>query len=395
MTRFRTLLILVIAVSALAVSPKAARAQFCTGTTDDHVFYLDTSSHVAEVCQSLAGNGSWQLSLSGTGVTATGGSMTSFFAGGQEHVGYIGTDNHVYQLYLNGSTWVNQDLTAAAGAPNSGTVNLTGYVAGAVQSFIYIDTSGHVRQLFFNGSWHDSDLTALTGAPAPATSTLASYVANVQSVIYLSSDGHVRQMYNNGSWHTSDLTALTGAPTALLKWVFEFFHTDTPLAAFQLADNTGSQHVYYVANGPVNGQFSLHELRFTGSWGDAGSVNQLSMLKGSRLAGFGQGSGLSAIANIFYQSGATIFDAKGTVAFASDAVENTTTGAGMTGWPETPTGGSPTPSLIYTANFTGTAELWQQFGQSGPLVQLTGAGSLVPQAPAPSASTQLASFVGP
>lgn len=382
----------ILAISLTASRQAVAQTQLCSGSTDDHIFYVDTTEHVAEVCQSQAA-GTFYLSLSGTGATAIDGrfGLASFYASG-EHVGYIGTNYHVYQLYTSGGTWVNQDLTAATGAPDSGPAgSLTGYVAGNVESFVFLDASGHARQIYYNGSWHASDLTALTGAPVAASSALTSYVASIQSVLYLSSDGHVHQLYYNGSWHASDLTALTGAPSAALEYVIsQYIHIPTPLASFD--DTVGVQNVYYVTESL--GQYDLNRLFFTSTcncWQYGGTVNvAATLLKGSRLAGYGQGSSGTARDDIFWQGGNGIYNGSSTVLFAGGTIPG---GAGMAGWPET-SEGVTAPTLAYIMNPSSGIQLVWQYGTFS-LVQLTGTGGVVPQSPTPLESTPLASFVGP
>lgn len=241
----KLLRILVVLVAVLAVDQilcETASAQLCTGSTDDHVFYIDTNSQVAELCQSQS-SGSWYLSLSGIGEGAAG-LGASFYANGQEHVIYDGQDEHVWQLYSSGGTWANQDLTAATGAPNpaGGTAS---YVNGSVYSVFEVTTADHIVQLSYNGAWSYSDLTTLAGAPLSAAySPLTSYVvANILYVTYRSSAEHVVQLYYNGSWHYQDLTALIGTGATL----------DVSGLTSDYDNFNGNQDVYYLTSGGVGG----------------------------------------------------------------------------------------------------------------------------------------------
>lgn len=361
---------------------KATFAQFCTGSTDDHVFYIDTTQHVDELCQSQS-TGAWKLSLSNTGAQAAGG-LVSFYANGQEHVAYVSFSNttQIDQLYLSAGTWLNQNITAAAGAPNNAT-GLTGYVDGSTESLFYLTPAGHVIQLTStNGtSWQFSDLITLTGAPvAVLGSGLTSYVANVQAVIYRSSADHIIQLFNNGSWHFSDLTSIAGASESTGGFASDYD------AVHEV------QNVYYLIPSRAHGVDEVLRLFETVSC-DCWSVGEFNggTVAGANLASYTQGSGTSETDNVFFTEVNTteIFD--GNSEFSGGP---TVSGAPMTGWPET-NDGVIFATLVYSIDSSSGEELLWQFGALGPAAQLTGTGGVVSQAPTPELGTPLTSFVGP
>jgi|SRR5690348_7870417 len=345
-----------------------AQLPYCTGSTDLHVWYIDTSQHIDDICQD---NGTWQVyGLTGAGVPlpTPGSPLTNYYFSGQEHVAYIGGDSHVHQLYLSNGTWIAQDLTTAAGAVSAESGSpLTSYVAN-VQSIFYLSADGHVRQLYwYSGRWIPSDLTA-NATPAATNSSLTSYIANVQSVIYTSSDGHIRQLYfYNNVWNPSDLTANTGAPVA---------ESGSPLASHYNSYN-GLQDVYYVDSS--GGPHRLFFSRSCNCWQDGGRLVNDALAPSTGFTSYP----IPTADNIFFQIALNddIFD-------GSSDFTNGDPGTALTGFPVV-SQGVTYPTLFYL-----------DFGvltYKGPtsVILLTGSTGVLPQAPIPATGTALTSRIGP
>lgn len=83
----------------------------------EHVFFVDSSNTVRE----LYNNGEWLTDDPGTLANAPApahaSALASFFDTKGEHVFYVDTASHVIQLDYAGSAWQNTDLTSAATAP--------------------------------------------------------------------------------------------------------------------------------------------------------------------------------------------------------------------------------------------------------------------------------------
>jgi hypothetical protein len=368
-----------------------ALAQTCTGSSDVHVFYIDTTQHVDELC---GHNGTFQISLSGTSELADPGSaLTNFYVSGQEHVVYfsvVGSSLHVWQTYLDNGTWINQDLSVAAKATIAPASNspLTSAIANTpstVPYVAYLGTDGHVIQLYYTDEWIGLDLTATTGAPvADSDSPLTGAVAaTIPYVVYLSGDGHVRQLWyspTNGNWNAYDLTELSGASIA---------EADSPLAThYNSYDNTSS--VYYIDSSGL-----VHRLYYDTSWHDGGTIDSGNgIVLGTGFTSFASEpgpQGQSSYDNVFYQSDdLSLYD--GSTAFSSPVEEDTA----LTGFAVPDTDGV-TPALFYFALDvqSGSDQLTYQASEFSSLLFLTGPGGQVPSAPSPQTAGALTSRIGP
>ncbi|HEX4835381.1 MAG TPA: hypothetical protein VFW01_03505 [bacterium] len=240
-------------MTAAAGAPQAAAGSALTGCTlgnTQHVFYLGADRHVRELWwDPESGWHSNDLMTATAGEApnaASGSALTSYALGIIQHVFYLDTDSHVHELWWDpGSGWHPNDLMAgvAGGAPSAVVRSaLMGYAMGIIQHVFYVGADSHVHALRRDPrrGWHSNDLMMAAGAPHTAAgSALTGYVlGNTQHVFYLGPDRHVHELWWDpvSRWRPKDLMTgvAEGAPHAA---------AESALTGYVLGN---AQHVFYL-----------------------------------------------------------------------------------------------------------------------------------------------------
>jgi hypothetical protein len=238
----------------------------------EHVFYIDSSSHVRE----LFNNGQWgthDITAQTETPTATDGSPLTSFCDSSGNVNVftelVPSTTNIEWFHVNVGSWVALNLTAATDGPSPLFPNvLTSFFDSfGIGHVFYFDTKQNVQELYnVNGLWSGNDPTTKTNSPSAETfSALTSFfdTNRIEHVFYFDSNLHVRELYNDGQWETNDLTARTNCPTmARVSALGSFFDTQ-------------GEHVFY-----VDGADHIIQLSFNGNW----LSTDLTAITGSPLA---------------------------------------------------------------------------------------------------------------
>jgi hypothetical protein len=222
----------------------------------EHVFYIDSASHVRE----LFNDGQWgthDVTAQSETPTGTVGSPLTSYCDSSGNANVVTTPApSIEWLHISGGRWQGLNLTADTNGPSPNFPNvLTSFqdTFGTGHVFYY-DAGQNVREMLeVNGIWSGDDPGARANSPAALYySAMTSFVDTlyIDHVFYFDINGHVRELLNySGQWHTNDWTAYTGGPSpAIASALTSFF------------DNQGD-HVFYVDSAD-----HIIELSFNGNW---------------------------------------------------------------------------------------------------------------------------------
>jgi hypothetical protein len=189
----------------------------------EHVFYIDSASHVRE----LFNNGQWGThdvtAQSETPTGTVGSPLTSYCdTSGNANVFTVLSSTalgNIEWFHVSSGPWVGFNPTAAAHgpAPNFPNILTSFFDTFGIGHVFYLDTAQNVQELYQeNGIWSANNPTARTNSPAAVSNTgLTSFfdTNEIEHVFYFDTNNHVRELYNDGQWQTNDLTARTGCPS--------------------------------------------------------------------------------------------------------------------------------------------------------------------------------------
>jgi RHS repeat-associated protein len=240
----------------------SALTGFYSGSSLEHLFFLDSNLHVHEMFSdsSHVWHDQDNTALAGGTAAASGSALTSFYTGGSslEHLFFLDSNGHVHEMFSDSSNvWHNQDNTTLASGTAAATGSaLTSFYSGgsAPEHLFFTASNGHVHEMYSDSSnvWHDQDNTAFASGTAAATgSALTSFYSGgsaPEHLFFTASNGHVHEMYSvNGQWYDQDNTAAAFGTAAA---------SGSGLTSFYLGGSY-PEHLFFVAsNGHVHEMYS-------------------------------------------------------------------------------------------------------------------------------------------